>query len=205
MWFFFCEALKSTKISSYEPVSSQKYENRYRMKICNFTVWVTLLICVWELVTVVQFACLCLQRMKTMPEFYCRKLHVHWQGTFVQTRLECTFEIWIPWSEYIDWATGRTLVLWARYIQGTLSRFLPWLWILNWLPWYDYLWVLYSFNFFFIWKNNNFPCTADMFVPFVRVWNLDSKKHTKVMRIYVCDTMLAVRKVISYKSSSTLW
>ena len=31
------EALKSTKISSYEPVSSQKYENGYRTKICNFT------------------------------------------------------------------------------------------------------------------------------------------------------------------------
>ena len=29
---------RSTKISSYEPVSSQKYENRYRTKICNFTV-----------------------------------------------------------------------------------------------------------------------------------------------------------------------
>ena len=34
----FCsEALESTKISSYEPVSSQKYENGYRTKICNFT------------------------------------------------------------------------------------------------------------------------------------------------------------------------
>ena len=32
------EALESTKISSYEPVSSQKYENGYRTKICNFTV-----------------------------------------------------------------------------------------------------------------------------------------------------------------------
>ena len=31
--------LESTKISSYEPVSSQKYENRYGTKICNFTVW----------------------------------------------------------------------------------------------------------------------------------------------------------------------
>ena len=31
----FCfEALESTKISSYEPVSSQKYENGYRTKIC---------------------------------------------------------------------------------------------------------------------------------------------------------------------------
>ena len=37
MWFC-VEALKSTKISSYEPVSSQKYENGYRTKICNFTV-----------------------------------------------------------------------------------------------------------------------------------------------------------------------
>ena len=35
----FCfEALESTKISSYELVSSQKYENGYRTKICNFTV-----------------------------------------------------------------------------------------------------------------------------------------------------------------------
>ena len=35
----FClEALESTKISSYEPVSSQKYENGYRTKIYNFTV-----------------------------------------------------------------------------------------------------------------------------------------------------------------------
>ena len=32
------EALESTKISSYEPVSSQKYENGYRTKMCNFTV-----------------------------------------------------------------------------------------------------------------------------------------------------------------------
>ena len=36
----FCfEALKSTKISSYEPVLSQKYENGYRTKMCNFTVY----------------------------------------------------------------------------------------------------------------------------------------------------------------------
>ena len=35
----FCfEFLESTKISSYEPVSSQKYENGYRTKIYNFTV-----------------------------------------------------------------------------------------------------------------------------------------------------------------------
>ena len=35
----FCfEALKSTKISLYEPVSSQKYENGYQTKICDFTV-----------------------------------------------------------------------------------------------------------------------------------------------------------------------
>ena len=35
----FCfEALESKKISSYEPVSSQKYENWYRTKICNFAV-----------------------------------------------------------------------------------------------------------------------------------------------------------------------
>ena len=35
----FCfEALKSTKIPSHEPVSSQKYENGYRMKSCDFTV-----------------------------------------------------------------------------------------------------------------------------------------------------------------------
>ena len=35
----FCfEALESTKISSYEPVSSQKYANGYRMKIGDFTV-----------------------------------------------------------------------------------------------------------------------------------------------------------------------
>ena len=31
------EALKSMKISSHEPVSSQKYENEYRTKICDFT------------------------------------------------------------------------------------------------------------------------------------------------------------------------
>ena len=38
----FCfEALKSTKISLCEPVSSQKYENGYRTKICNFTVLLT--------------------------------------------------------------------------------------------------------------------------------------------------------------------
>ena len=37
---YFCfEALKSTKISSHETVSSQKYENGYRTKICDFTVW----------------------------------------------------------------------------------------------------------------------------------------------------------------------
>ena len=30
--------VKSTKISPYEPVSSQKYENGYRTDICNFTV-----------------------------------------------------------------------------------------------------------------------------------------------------------------------
>ena len=35
----FCfEALQSTKISSYEPVSSQTYENGYRTKTCDFTV-----------------------------------------------------------------------------------------------------------------------------------------------------------------------
>ena len=35
----FCfQALEGTKISSYEQVSSQKYENGYRTKICNFTV-----------------------------------------------------------------------------------------------------------------------------------------------------------------------
>ena len=34
----FFEALESTKISSSEPVSSQKYENGYRTKIFNFTV-----------------------------------------------------------------------------------------------------------------------------------------------------------------------
>ena len=34
----FCfEALKSTKISSCETVSSQKYENGNRTKVCNFT------------------------------------------------------------------------------------------------------------------------------------------------------------------------
>ena len=39
----FCfEALESTKISSYEPVSSEKYENGYRTKICNFTVYTQL-------------------------------------------------------------------------------------------------------------------------------------------------------------------
>ena len=36
---FVFEALERTKISSYEPVSSQKYENGYRTKICNFTVF----------------------------------------------------------------------------------------------------------------------------------------------------------------------
>ena len=35
---FYIEAFESTKISSYEPVSSQKYENGYRTKSCNFTV-----------------------------------------------------------------------------------------------------------------------------------------------------------------------
>ena len=36
---FICvEALESTKMSSYEPVSSQKYENGYWTKICDFTV-----------------------------------------------------------------------------------------------------------------------------------------------------------------------
>ena len=35
----FCfEALESMKISSCEPVSSQKYEKGYRMKSCDFTV-----------------------------------------------------------------------------------------------------------------------------------------------------------------------
>ena len=35
----FCfDDLESTKISQYEPVLSQKYENGYRTKICNFTV-----------------------------------------------------------------------------------------------------------------------------------------------------------------------
>ena len=34
----FCfEALESAKISLCEPVSSQKYENGYRTKICDFT------------------------------------------------------------------------------------------------------------------------------------------------------------------------
>ena len=35
---FSSQTLESTKISTYEPVSSRKYENRYRTKICNFTV-----------------------------------------------------------------------------------------------------------------------------------------------------------------------
>ena len=35
----FCsEALESTKIKLYEPVSSQKYKNGYRAKICDLTV-----------------------------------------------------------------------------------------------------------------------------------------------------------------------
>ena len=33
------EAVESTKFSSHEPVSSQKYENGYRTKICNFTIY----------------------------------------------------------------------------------------------------------------------------------------------------------------------
>ena len=33
------QALESTKISSYKPVSNQKYKNGYRTKICNFTVY----------------------------------------------------------------------------------------------------------------------------------------------------------------------
>ena len=37
---FYFEAFESTKISSYEPVSSQKYENGYQTKISNFTVLV---------------------------------------------------------------------------------------------------------------------------------------------------------------------
>ena len=37
MWSCF-EALESTKISSYEPLSSQTYENGYWTKICDFTV-----------------------------------------------------------------------------------------------------------------------------------------------------------------------
>ena len=36
--FVLIKALESTKISSYEPVSSQKYENGYSTKIYNFTV-----------------------------------------------------------------------------------------------------------------------------------------------------------------------
>ena len=45
----FCfEALESTKISSYEPVSSQKYENGYWTKICNFTVSVMSLVVLAE-------------------------------------------------------------------------------------------------------------------------------------------------------------
>ena len=44
----FCfEALESTKIISYEPVSSQKYENGYRTKICYFTV--SVLTFIWSL------------------------------------------------------------------------------------------------------------------------------------------------------------
>ena len=35
---FSSQILESTKISTYEPVSSRKYANRYRTKICNFTV-----------------------------------------------------------------------------------------------------------------------------------------------------------------------
>ena len=34
----FVEALKSTKIYSYEPVSSEKYENGCRTKMCDFAV-----------------------------------------------------------------------------------------------------------------------------------------------------------------------
>ena len=33
---FSFETLESTKIGLYEPVSSQKYENGYRTKICDF-------------------------------------------------------------------------------------------------------------------------------------------------------------------------
>ena len=36
--YFYRAAREGAKISSYEPVSSQKYENRYRRKICDFTV-----------------------------------------------------------------------------------------------------------------------------------------------------------------------
>ena len=44
---FYFEAFESTKISSYEPVSRQKYENGYRTKICNFTVIFLWLLLFW--------------------------------------------------------------------------------------------------------------------------------------------------------------
>ena len=37
-WYYCFEAMESAKISSDELVSSQKYENGYRTKICDLTV-----------------------------------------------------------------------------------------------------------------------------------------------------------------------
>ena len=43
--FFFFEALNGTKFSSCEQVSSRKYENGYRTKICDSTVYFLLVCC----------------------------------------------------------------------------------------------------------------------------------------------------------------
>ena len=42
------EALESTKISLYEPVSSEKYENGYRAKICDFSIFKAVIFCAIE-------------------------------------------------------------------------------------------------------------------------------------------------------------
>ena len=92
---FSFEALKSTKISSYEPVSSQKYENGHRTEICNFTVSFVISSSLRNLRK------FCFTVVDTNPQWY------HIRSWFNDTQWEYTVTVYC----WLLWLTMRPSVL----------------------------------------------------------------------------------------------
>ena len=157
---FFCfEALQSTKISSYEPVSSQKYENGYRTKICNFTVpyiHVWILMCrmpVHSTVTSQRRISANLHASLSTRSAALKLIHSGWS----KIKVHKSFNSATGQSDYL--ATDRRHV-WASFtccMGKYLKRLKPHLNILSMLrgeiPWKTLGAAFFSFSFFFFYHN----------------------------------------------------